>query len=199
MKKLIWFTATLILFMLFLAPAILAFGIKLVPGEDQPGYNSNQRLSIYRDRVITQKFVSKDSNLSAIGTSIRNPNLKNKKDIILTLFNEKTETVRTSVINGQNVEDGNFIKFIFDPIPDSENTTYFFTLASPEAGPEETIEVFYTQTMPNWIEQYSYDNKDYLGGLPIVLYFKPVSKISVVKSIYSNLFSRLLPQSFRKS
>ncbi|MCX6704787.1 MAG: hypothetical protein NT162_00400 [Candidatus Woesebacteria bacterium] len=199
MKKLIWFTTTLILFMLFLAPAILALGIKLIPGEDQPGYNSDQRLTIYRDRVVSQKFVSKDANLSAIGTSIRNPNLKNKKDIILTLFNEKTETVRTSVINGQNVEDGNFIKFIFEVIPDSENKTYIFTLASPEAGPEETIEVFYTQTMPSWIEQYSYDNKDYLGGLPIVLYFKPVSKISVVKSIYSNLFSRFLPQSFRKS
>lgn len=199
MKKLIWFTTISILSFVFLTPIILALGIKMIPGEDQPGYNPDQRLSIYRTRDVTQKFVSSDTNLSAIGTSIRNPNLKNKKDIILTLFDAKMATVRTSIINGQNVEDGNFIKFVFDPISDSENKTYFFTLASPDAGPEETIEVFYTQSMPGWIEQYSYDKKTYSGGLPIVLYFKPVSKITVIMDIYSDLFSRLLPQSFRKS
>lgn len=198
MKKLIWFTTIAVLFLIFIAPAVFALGIKLIPGEDQPGYNSDQRLSIYRDRVITQKFTSHSANLSAMGTSIRNPNLKNKKDIILTLFSEKMEVVRTSVLNGQNVEDGNFIKFVFDVIPDSKDKTYIFTLASPDAGPEETIEVFYTQTMPSWIEQYSYDKNIYPGGLPIVLYFKPVSKAAVIKAIYSDLFSRLLPQSFRK-
>jgi len=199
MKKLIWFTTIITLFLVFIMPAILALGIKLVPGDNQPGYNSDQRLSIYGIRGVTQKFISQNVNLSAIGTSIRNPNLKNKKDIILTLFNEKMEMVRTSVISGQNVEDGNFIKFVFEAIPDSINKTYIFTLTSPDAGPEETIEVFYTQSMPSWIEQYSYDKYSYAGGLPIVLYFKPVNKITVIKNIYSDLFSRLLFQSFRKS
>lgn len=198
MKKLIWFTTISVLFLIFVIPAILAMGIKMVPGEDQPGYNPDQRLSIYGIRGITQKFVSSGTNLSAIGTSIRNPNLKNKKDIIFNLYNEKMETLRTSIINGQNVEDGNFIKFIFDPISDSKNKIYYFTLASPDAGPEETIEVFYTKDLPSWIEQYSYDKKEYQGGLPIVLYFKPVSKVAVIKDIYANLSSKLLPQSFRK-
>jgi hypothetical protein len=193
-KKLVWFTTIATLFLIFVAPAILALGIKLIPGGDQPGYDSAQRLSIYRTRGIMQQFTSQGTNLSAIGTSIRNPNLNNKKDIILTLYDDKMNVIRTSVINGRNVEDGNFIKFIFDPISDSKNTTYVFDLASPDAGPEETIEVFYTQNMPNWIEQYTYDKKAYPGGLPIVLYFKPVSKIAVIKSIYSNLFTRLLNQ-----
>ena len=198
MKKLIWFTTTVILFLVFAAPAILALGLKLIPGGDQPGYNPDQRLSIYRDRVVSQKFVSQAANLSAIATSIRNPNLKNKKDIILTLADEKMNVVRTSVINGQNVQDGDFVKFVFDPIPDSAGKTYIFTLASPDAGPEDTVEVFYTQTAPSWIVQYLYDKNTYSGGLPIVLYFKPVSKITVIKDIYSNLFSRLLPQNFHK-
>ena len=176
----------------------LALGIKLVPGEEQPGYNPAQRLSIYGIRYVTQKFISGEANLSAIATSIRNPNLKNKKDIILTLYDGKMNVMRTSVISGQNVEDGNFVKFIFDPIQDSKGKTYTFTLTSPDAGPEETIEVFYGQNMPGWIEQYGYDKNTYQGGLPIVLYFKPVSKAAVIKDIYSNLFSRLLPQSFRK-
>jgi hypothetical protein len=199
MKKLIWFTTAATLFLIFIVPAILALGLKLIPGEDQPGYNSDQRLSIYLTRDVMQKFVSQEANLSAIGTSIRNPNLKNKKDIILTLFDSKMNVLRTAVISGQNVQDGDFVKFVFDPISDSINETYFFTLASPEAGPEETIEVFYTPSAPSWIEQYTYDSTIYPGGLPIVLYFKPASKLTVIKDIYSNLFSRLLPLNFHKS
>lgn len=199
MKKLIWFTTGVVLFLIFVAPAILALGLKLIPGGDQPSYNSDQRLSIYLTRSVTQKFVSQEVNLSAIGTSIRNPNLKNKKNIILTLFDLNMNVLRTAVINGQNVQDGDFVKFVFDSISDSANKTYFFTLASPEAGPEETIEVFYTPSAPSWIEQYTYDSTVYPGGLPIVLYFKPVSKIAVIKDIYSSLFSRLLPLNFHKS
>ena len=198
MKKLIWFTTITILFLVFISPAVLALGIKLIPGGDQPGYNFNQRLIIYGERVVTQKFVSEDVNLSAIATSIRNPNLKNKKDITLILKDQNMNIVRTSVINGQNLQDGDFVKFVFDPIPDSKNKVYFFILASPEAGPEETIEVFYSRSMPNWIEEYSYEKNTYPGGLPIVLYFKPASKLAVIKDIYTNLGSRFLPQGFRK-
>lgn len=204
MHKLIWFTTIVILFLVFLAPAVLALGIKLIPLEDQPGYNSDQRLSIYRDRGIVQKFISKDANLSAIGTSIRNPNLKNKKNIVLTIFDGEMKLVRTSVINGQNVEDGDFVKFVFDPLPDSKDKTYIFTLESPDAGPGETIEVFYIendrpgQNMPGWIAEYTYDKKVHKGGLPIVLYFKPASKAQIIKEIYSNLFSRFLSLGSRK-
>ncbi len=198
MKKLIWFTTSAVLFSVFVAPAIFALGIKLVPGGDQPGYNSNARLSIYGKRDVSQKFIVDSANLSAIGTSIRNPNLKNKKDIIFSLFGEGKNLIRTVVMNGQNVEDGNFIKFVFDPISDSKGKTYFFTLATPEAGAEDTIEVFLTQSAPSWIVEYTYDQKAYSGGLPIVLYFKPVGKLSVIKDIYSSWLSRLLLQSSRK-
>lgn len=190
MKKLIWFTTITILFLVFVAPAVLALGIKLIPGDDQPGYS--QTLSIYGIRDVTQTFASQDANLAAIGTSIKNPNLKNKKDIILNLFDERMNVIRTSVINGQNVEDGSFVKFVFDTIPDSENKVYVFTLSSPGAGPEDLIEVFLCQNPPSWIDQYHYDKDTHSGGLPIVLYFKPVSKIMVIRSIYSNLFSKLL-------
>ena len=197
MKKLIWFTTVTVIFLIFIAPAVLALGIKLIPGGDQPGYS--QTLSIYGFRNVTQTFTSQDANLTAIGTSIKNPNLKNKKDIILNLFDDKMNLIRTSVINGQNVEDGSFVKFVFDTIPDSENKVYVFTLSSPGAGPEDLIEVFLSQNPPSWINQYHYDKDTYPGGLPIVLYFKPLSKIMIIRSIYSSLFSRLLPQNFHKS
>lgn len=196
MKKLIYFTTGAILFLVFLAPAILALGVKLIPGNDQPGYS--QTLGIYGKRDITQKFISSGGNLATIGTSIKNPNLANKRDIIFSLYDENMNIIRTNTINGLNVEDGDFLKFTFDPIPDSNGKTYYFNLSSPTAGSEDMIQVFLSQNPPSWIVEYNYDQKVYPGGIPIVIFYKSVSKIAVIKDIYSNLFSRLLLPGFHK-
>jgi len=192
MKKMIWLTTLSVLFVVFLVPAILAMTLKMVPAGDQPGYNSDQRLSIYGKRGVSQEFVSKEKNLTAIGTSIRNLNLKNKKEIILSLYDENNKLIRTSVLNGQNIQDGDFVKFVFEPIPDSLNKIYSFTIFSPEAGPEETIEVFYINSPTDSILEFTYDEKTHPGGLPIVIFHKPQSKWEVVWKVYSNWFSRLL-------
>jgi len=191
-RKMIWLTTLSVLFVVLLVPAILAMTLKMVPAGDQPGYNSDQRISIYGKRGVSQEFVSKEKNLTAIGTSIRNPNLKNKKEIILSLYDENNKLIRTSVLNGQNVQDGDFVKFVFELIPDSLNKTYSFTIFSPEAGPEETIEVFYINSPTDSVLEYTYDEITYLGGLPIVTFHKPDSKWETVKRIYSSWFSRLL-------
>src|SRR5260370_36927719 len=104
----IWLTSFFVLFLVFLVPGILASTLDIIPTGDQPGYNSNQRLSIYGERTVSQKFISDTNNLSAIGTSIRNPNLKNKKEIILNLYDTDKKLVRTSSLNGQNFQDGDF-------------------------------------------------------------------------------------------
>ncbi len=192
MKKMIWFTSLSILFLVFVMPAVMALALDIIPSGEQPGYNSNQRLSIYGKRGVTQKFVSKEKNLTAIGTSIRNPNLKNKKEINLNLYDENGSLIRSGILNGQNVEDGAFVKFIFPPISDSKDKTYSFTILSPEAGSEETIEVFYNNFETQGILEFTYDEEVYPGGLPIVTFHKPDSKLEVVREVYSNLFSRLL-------
>ncbi len=193
MKIMIWLTTLFILILVLIVPGVLALAIDMTPNGDQPGYNSNQRLSIYGVREVSQKFVSKEKNLTAIGTSIRNPNLKNKKPIILNLYNQNRELIRTSILNGQNLQDGDFIKFVFLVVPDSVNKTYTFTISTPLAGPEETIEVFYFNSPTENIIEYTYDENTYPGGLPIVTFHKPENKWEVVKDVYSNLFSRLLP------
>jgi hypothetical protein len=178
---------------IFLVPAILAMTLKMVPAGDQPGYNSDQKLSIYGKRGISQRFISKEKNLTAIGTSIKNPNLKNKKEIILSLYDENNKLIRTSVLNGQNIQDGDFVKFVFEPVPNSLNKTYLFTIFSPEAGPEETIEVFYISSPADSVLEYTYDEKTYPGGLPIVTFHKPESKWEVVKKVYASWFFRFIP------
>ncbi len=190
MKKMIWLTTLFVIFLIFIVPGILALTLDVVSAGDQPGYNSDKRLAIYGERGVSQKFVSKEKNLTAVGTSIRNPNLKNKKEVIFNLYDEKGNLIRTSILNGQNFQDGDFVKFYFGPIPDSENKTYSFTLFSPGAGPEETIEVFYFNSSTQNIIEYTYDEKVYPGGLPLVTFHKPGSKWEVVKSVYSGWLSR---------
>ena len=171
---------------------MLASTLDIIPYGDQPGYNSNQRLAVYGERTVSQKFISTEKNLAAIGTSIRNPNLKNKKEIILSLYDEDKNLVRTLTLNGQNFQDGDFVKFVFPEISDSEGKIYTFTISSPLAGPEETVEVFYFGGATENILEYTYDEKSYPGGLPIVTFYKPNSKLEVIKKVYSNWLSRLL-------
>jgi hypothetical protein len=190
--KMVWFTTLSILFLVFVTPALLGLTLKMIPADDQPGYNSALKLDIYEKRTITQKFTSQEKNLTAIGMSIKNPNLNNKKDILLNIYDMDGNLVRTGILNGRNVQDGDFIKFVFDPISDSLGKTYTFNLSSPEAGPEDLIEVFYMTTPTRSILEYSYGGKVLPGGIPIVTFHKPDSKFEVVSSIYSSWLSRLL-------
>lgn len=191
MKKMIWLTTMSVLFLVFIVPGILASTLKMIPAGDQPGYNSDQRISIYGTRGLSQKFISKEKNLVAIGTSIRNPNLKNKKEILFNLYDDNGVLIRTSLLNGLNIQDGAFVKFVFEPVIDSLNKTYTFTIFSPEAGPEETIEAFYINKPTDSIIEFTYDKKIHLGGIPLVTFHRPASKWEVIKKMYSSLFSRL--------
>ena len=197
----IWLTTSSVLILVFIVPAILAAGLKMIPVNNQPGYNPDLRLSIYKTREISQKFIAKSDNLVAIGTSIRNPNLKNKKDVIFNLYDDSGNLIRNSVLNGLNLEDGSFVKFVFPVIPDSLEKEYSFTISSPESGPEETIEVFIINEpeSTSGITNYTYMGEVHSGGIPIAAFSQPKSKWSVIKDVYSNWLSRLLFHHSQKS
>jgi len=196
MKKMIWLTTLFVAFLIFVVPGVLALTLDIIPAGDQPGFDSDRRLAIYGKRGIAQKFVSEEKNLTAIGTSIKNPNLKNRKEVLFNLYDEEGKLIRTSIVNGQNFQDGDFVKFVFQVVPDSSGKTYTFTLFSPEAGPEETIEVFYIKDDASFkspienILEYTYDEKVYPGGLPLVTFHKPESRWEVTKKIYSSWLSK---------
>lgn len=193
MKKMIWFTVITVLGIIFIVPMFLSLFIPMIPSGVQPGYDPKIRLSIYSNIVFVQKFISKTNNLTAVGLSIRNPNLKNQSEIIFNIYNPDGTLIRGVTISGRNLEDGSFIKFVFPPILDSMNKEYLFSLSSPGAGAEETIELFIIKEGgESGIIEYLYGGENYPGGTPIVLYSKPDSKFSVIKSVYSNWLSRLL-------
>lgn len=189
-KLLIVFTTVSILFLLFVIPIFMTIPIKMVPANDQPGYDGVRTVSVYGTRIFSQEFMSTNKNMIAIGTSIKNPNLKNKKEIIMSLYDENNNLIRTSVLNGFNIGDGDYVKFIFDPIPDSDNKKYHFTIASKTAGEEEVIRLFLTEPTDKIIE-FTYDKETKKGGIPMVVYHKPGSAIEKIKKIYSNIISKL--------
>ncbi|MDP3918075.1 MAG: hypothetical protein Q8Q30_02795 [Candidatus Woesebacteria bacterium] len=184
------YTTFTILFILFIVPALMASLIKMIPADDQPGYGDMGRVSVYGIRDFTQYFVSKNKNLVAIGTTIKNPNLKNKKDIIFNLYDNNDNLIRTTTLNGFNIGDGDFVKIIFNVIPDSKDKKYSFILESPDAKEDEIIEVFLTNET-DYILNYSYDDETHLGGAPMVTFHKPDSRLETVKLVYLNLFFKL--------
>ena len=191
MKKMIWFTTISILFVLFIVPGIMASAIKMIPAGDQPGYGP-RRLSIYGIGELSQKFISKEKNLTAIGTTVKNPNLKNKKEVVLNLFDANNNLLRKSVLNGFNIGDGDFVKFVFEVVPDSLDKEYSFTLSSPTAAADEIIEVFLIDGPANGIIEYTFGEETHEGGIPLVTFHKPDSQWEVIRGVYSNWLSKLL-------
>jgi hypothetical protein len=189
-NKLIWITTSFVLFLLFVIPAVMASLIKMIPDGDQPGYGNAGRVSVYGLRTFTQEFISQKDNLIAIGTTIKNPNLKNKKDIIFNLYNDNNIVVRTTKLNGFNIGDGDFVKIVFDVIPDSKDKKYHFTISSPEANEEEIVELFLVKPTST-ILNYSYNEKTYEGGIPMVAFHKPESVIKNIETVFFNLSSKL--------
>lgn len=185
------FTIISIIFILFIIPTLLASQIKMIPAHDQPGYGDMGRVPIYSIHEFKQYFISKDRNLVAIGTTIKNPNLKNEKEIKFNLFDGNNNLMRSVTQNGFNIGDGDFVKFIFEVIPDSVGKEYYFTLSSSSAEEEEILELFLTRPT-DWILRYSYNEEIKEGGTPMVTFHKPNSRLETVKLVYSNLFSKLL-------
>lgn len=189
-KKLIRFTSLLVLFVILILPGVMLLFVDEIPANSQPGYDGRLSVAVYGEENLVQYFVSKNKNLNALGTSIKNPNLNNKKDIYLELYDSNDNLVRTSKLNGLNIGDGDFVKFFFKPITDSKEKEYHFIVSSPQAGIEDTIKLFLTDPTEQVIK-YIYQGDTHMGGIPLVS-FHLQSRWVVMKEMYSNWFSRLL-------
>jgi hypothetical protein len=191
MKKLIILTTSFVFLLVFILPFAAAFLIKIIPANDQPSYDINNKRGIFGINEVSQQFTSQEDNLTAIGLSLGNPNLKNKKEIIFYLTDTNGNEVRKVIISGANVQDGDLIKFNFDPISVSKNVTYIFRLSSSSAGPEETLTVPFSTIKTSWIGPANYGEEVIENGLPIVTYHKPASHLLVVRQILTSWLSRI--------
>lgn len=188
MKKLIWLTTLTVLFVLVFLPGLLSLGLKYLPGNIQPSLDSTR--DVYGLYKVTQEFTSLEPRLTGIGMTIKNPNLKNKESVTFTLYNTNGDLLRQVTYSGANIGDGDFVKFIFDPVEDSQNQKYRFQIESPTANVLEVLPVFITTAKPSWLGNFIYNNEVNSGGVSMVAFYKPESKIKVIEEIYSSLFSK---------
>jgi hypothetical protein len=190
MKKMIWITTLFVVFLIFILPGIVALGVKYIPSGVQPPLHKTR--DVFGKFQISQEFTSVRNGLTGFSMTIKNPNLKNKKDVYLYLFDDQKTLIRESKLNGSNIEDGSYVKFLFDPVLGSENKNYKFVLSSPDAGEEEVLPIFFTEEKPLWVGLMMYDIEEIPGGVSFVTLHTPESKLSIVKDLYSSWISRLL-------
>ena len=188
MKRLVFFSFLIVLFLVLVAPAVLSLGIRFIPNGNQPPLEKIQ--GVFWQSDIEQGFISQKPNLIGIALSIRNLNLKNDKDITLKLYAENN-LLRETTLNGRNIEDGALVKFLFAEVADSQNNTYRFVLTSPETLGEFPLQVFYTEQKPAWAKDMQFASKEATGSLSFVTLHRPASKISLIKEIYKGWLERL--------
>lgn len=192
--KLITFTTITVIFIALILPAVLSFAVVNIPNNDQPSLDKTQK--IYGDLIVFQAFTSKTENLATIGMSIKNPNLANKKDITLSIYDEGGILLRSVTINGKNIADGKFVKFKFEPIVGSQNKNFTFTLMSPttskeDADKNEALEVFLSDQTIEGASILRIGDREVSNSIvSFVSFSKPPYPTYVMENIYSKWFNK---------
>lgn len=177
------------LLILFL-PALAGLGVRLVPNKFQPSLDWTQK--IYGDVAVSQPLISTSDRLSGVGVSIKNPNLINQEDIIMSLY-RGNDLMRVVTINGKSIGDGNFVKFLFEPLPGSKGQIYQVVFSAPSSPIEKALEIFVTKD-PSW-EKMIVRNKDSSVGLSMVVFYRPSGPISLLTDIYKEWFKKFASDS----
>lgn len=181
---------TVFIISIFLIPFLLSLFIKEIPNDVQPSLEATQ--IIYKDINARQAFKSEMDNLSGIGTSIKNPYFRNKKNLQMEISTEDNQTVRTINVNGANIPDGDFSIFMFEPIKESKNKRYFLSVSAPEAVNSDALEMFLTSQQPSWLEDFYVNSEKKDFKLSIVTYHKPANLFTIATGVLSQMLKRLV-------
>jgi len=190
MKKFVYISLIAILFVVFVLPAILSIGIRYIPYKYQPPLDTKDQ-KIHSEIVLRQDFTSPIDRLTAIGMSIRNPNLKNKEDILMQIYDKKG-LVRESILNGAHIADGDLVKFVFDPIIGSKGEDYYFVLSANTAIDPFFLYVFYSPVRLDWMGSLYINNVEKEETISFLTYYTPESRSSLIKEIYTIWVGRLI-------
>lgn len=166
-------------FAFFCLPALLSFGIRYLPVDNQPPLGVTKKF--YGNVVMEDRVTEPYNNFNGIGLSFKNPNLENKEEILLNIAKENGVLVRSVTLSGRVVPDGGFVRFMFEPIEDSRGNKYILTLTSPSSRRENSLEVYLSKDS---------------SGTATVLYYKPPPIPNLISDIYTNWIKRLLIDKF---
>lgn len=173
-----------------LFPGILSLGIRQLPFHFQPSLNSTERL--YSTVIIKQDFQALDNGLSAIGMSIKNPNLKNKKDLALKVYNLDGGLVRSTVVNGSIIPDGDFVRFKFPPVSGSKGLSYNLVLSADDTNEDEAYGIFKTDSTPSFLGSLIVNNQETPDKISLVTFYQPPTPLHMMFAIYKTWFNKLV-------
>jgi len=184
-------TTLFVFLMVFVVPLILLITMDSISYFDQPPLDLIYEL--YGDRVIKQEFTPSNDFLNGIGMSIKNPNLVNKKQIKMEIY-QNDNLVRTSALSGFNISDGAFVKFNFPAIENSANRKLEIILLSPKSSEKEPLGIFLTKGK-NRIGSLTFGKKVIDGGIALVGYYQINSKLGLIRYVFGNFVLRFLSDS----
>lgn len=184
MNKLIIFTTIFVFILVIFLPLSLTFSIRYIPGDIQPSLTNTEK--IYDQSILSQSFISPKDNLAGIGVSIKNPNFANKKDAKVNIYDENNNLIRTTILNGKNIADGKFVKIFFEPIKDSYNKKFTWSISSPDSQFEDALEIFLTDKRPLWSKQLKVGDKLTVDSLSYITLHKPKTFTQVMNLVTSS-------------
>ncbi len=188
--KLIFFTVCLVIFLIVILPVLMAFGIRNIPGGIQPPLKDTKK--IYGQYSYYQSFISPQDNLAGIGVSLKNPRLVNKNQNYFNLYNEKNEIIRKVTLKGENIADGELVKILFEPVSDSLDKKFTWSIASPDSTKDNGLEVFQTDKKASWSREFKINGQVSEDSLSYVTLHHPSSVMQILNSIVSQVGKNLI-------
>lgn len=189
MRRLIIFTTGFCFSLIFIFPVILSFAVRYIPGGIQPPLKDTKK--IYGQYVYSQSFTSPEDNLSGIGVSLKNPRLANKNLNFVNLYDDRNTIIRKVSLKGENIADGKFVKILFDPISESLNKKFTWSILSPDSTKDDALEVFLTNTKPGWSTEFKVNDEVTQDSLSYVTLHKPKGSFEVLGLVLSGFSSKL--------
>jgi len=115
------------------------------------------------DKSVGQTFVADQSGLQGIGVRIHFSESARDRKLQLLLFDgmEAQQSPIEAIASTQGLQDGEFVYFKFEPLPDSRHHYYYFTLHSLDAASEHAI-AFYGGPLESYVNGAAYEN-----GVPL--------------------------------
>lgn len=175
---------------LIVLPVCLSLGIQNIPNNFQSSLSKT--INIDSASTIKQFFVSPENRLNGLGMSIKNPNYANKTDLVLQLYDENDNLVRTVAKSGSVITDGGFIKFIFEPIPNSRGRKYSFVLLALDSNPKEPFSIFVTKEQSSQALGLLVGQKPRNEQISFVSYYKTNSIFATIYKIYYGFITKLM-------
>lgn len=172
------------------APFFLSMGIHDIPLNIQPSLEQTQK--IYGKIIVSESITIPVDNFSIVGVSVKNPNFASKEDLTLAIYDVNNMLIRTSLINGKSIQDGNFIKFVFSPIADSGGKNYLLTFSAPSATWDTAFDIFLTNQKIEGMGPLMVNEKIIPGEISLVSFYKPNNFLSTFSIISGRLLNRVI-------